>query len=97
MFRVTQQTRGIATRRCRKLGAARPKIFFLRAIYFTRVDTIIIGARSAIELISAAKPPDREVYELTQMERARETRFLDSHALLSDYLCVYRVARSKGE
>lgn len=46
------------------------------AIYFTRrVDAIIIGARSAIELISAAKSLDREVYELTQMERAKENAF----------------------
>lgn len=67
------------------------------AIYFTRVDAIIIGACRTIELISAAKALDREVYRLTQMERAKETRFLHSHALLSDYLCVYRGARSKEE
>lgn len=27
------------------------------------------------------------------MERAKETRFLDSHALLSDHLCVCRAAK----
>jgi len=91
---------------CRKLNATCWRRFFLKirinnrsapAIYFTRVDAIIIGACWTIELISAAKALDRDVYRLTQMERAKETSFLDSHALLLDYLCVHRAARSKEE
>lgn len=95
---VRRGRRAASRRRCRKLGSARSrKRFFFEenrsapAIYFTRVDAIIIGARSAIELISAAKPLDREVYELTQMERVRRKRVFSTPTLSCRITCAYTV------
>jgi len=47
-----------------QFGAAEDflKTIRTRWLYFTRVDVIIISACSAIELINAADPLDREVY-----------------------------------
>lgn len=58
----------------------------LRHNRFILYRSLLHAYAKPVELISVA---EREVYGLTQMERAKETRFLDSHALLSDYLCVY--------